>query len=52
MSIVIEFIPNTNYEIQIWIIKTCCCKLYTHKTKEHKILKTQKVQNAKTQETN
>jgi hypothetical protein len=55
MSIVIEFIANTNYEIQIWIIKTCCCKLYTHKTKEHKILKKpkkEKVQNAKTQKTN
>jgi hypothetical protein len=37
MSIVIEFIANTNYEIQIWIIKTCC-KLYIHKLKEHKIL--------------
>jgi len=41
MSIAIEFIANTNYEIQIWVIKTCY-KLYTHKTREHKILKTQK----------
>jgi hypothetical protein len=39
MLIVIEFIANTNYEIQIQIIKTCC-KLYTHKIREHKILKT------------
>jgi len=30
MSIVIEFIEYTNYEIQIWIIKTCC-KLNTDK---------------------
>ncbi len=49
MSIVIEFIADTNCEIQIWIIKTCC-KLYIHK-----ILKAQKIeraQNAKTQKTN
>lgn len=37
---VIEFIANTNNEIQIWVIKTCY-KLYTHKTREHRILKTQ-----------
>jgi hypothetical protein len=30
MSIVIEFIANTNYEIQVWVIKTCY-KLYTQK---------------------
>jgi len=46
MSIVIEFIANTNYEIQIWIIKTCC-KLYIHKIKEHKILKAQKIRELK-----
>jgi hypothetical protein len=54
MSIVIEFIANTNYEIQIWIIKTCC-KLYIHKIKEHKILKAQKIRELKmltTQTTN
>jgi hypothetical protein len=33
MSIVIEFIANTDYEIQIWIIKTCC-KLYILKIKK------------------
>jgi hypothetical protein len=32
MSIVIEFNANTNYEIQIWLIKICC-KLYIHKIK-------------------
>jgi hypothetical protein len=46
MLIVIEFIANTNYEIQIWITKTCC-KLYAHKMKEHIILKTLKVWNFK-----
>jgi len=51
MSIVIEFIANTNYEIHIWINKTCC-KLYIHKKKNHKMLKAkknQRAQNAKTQ---
>jgi hypothetical protein len=42
MSIVIEFIANTNYEIQIWIIKIYL-KLYNNKTREHKILKAQKI---------
>jgi hypothetical protein len=54
MSIVIEFIANTEYEIQIWIIKTCC-KLYIHKIKKPKILKApknQRAQNAKTPKTN
>jgi hypothetical protein len=37
-----EFIANTNYEIQIWIIKTCC-KLYIHKMRKHKILKSSKL---------
>jgi hypothetical protein len=46
MSIVIEFIANTNYEIQIWIIKTCC-KFYIHKIKKHKILKVQKIKELK-----
>jgi hypothetical protein len=46
MSIVIEFIANTNYEIQIWIIKTCG-KIYTHKTKEHRILEAQKIRGLK-----
>jgi hypothetical protein len=34
MSIVIEFIADTDYENQIWIIKTCC-KLYIHKIKKN-----------------
>ncbi len=44
MSIIIEFIANTNYEIQ-----TCktCCKLYTHKIREYKILKAQKIRKLK-----
>jgi hypothetical protein len=42
MSIFIEIIANTNYESQVWVIKTCY-KLYTQKTREHKILKTQKI---------
>jgi hypothetical protein len=47
MSIVIEFIGNTNYEIHIWIIKTCC-KLYIHKTTENKIFeKPQKSESSK-----
>jgi hypothetical protein len=46
MSIVIEFIANTNYEIQIWIVKTCG-KIYTHKTKEHRILEAQKIRELK-----
>jgi len=53
MSIVIEFIANTNYETHIGIIKTCC-KLYIHKTTEKKIFKSpknQRAQNAKTQKT-
>ncbi len=53
MSIVIEFIANTNYETHIWILKTCC-KLYIHKTTENNIFKSpknQRAQNAKTQKT-
>jgi hypothetical protein len=46
MSIVLEFIANTNYEIQIWIIKTCC-KLYIHKMRKHKILKAWKIKKLK-----
>jgi len=46
MSIVIEFIGNTDYESQIWIIKTCC-KLYIHKIKEQKILKAHKIRELK-----
>jgi hypothetical protein len=46
MSIVIEFIEYTNYKIQIWRIKTCC-KLYTHKIREHKILKAHKIRELK-----
>jgi len=42
MSIVIEYTTNTNYEIQIWIIKTYY-KLYIHKIREHKIWKAQKI---------
>jgi hypothetical protein len=42
MSIVIEFIANTNYEIQIWIIKIYL-KLYSKETRESKILKAQKI---------
>jgi hypothetical protein len=42
MSSVIEFIANTNYEIQIWRIKIYL-KLYSNKTREHKILKAQKI---------
>jgi len=42
MSIVIEFIANTNNEIQIWIIKIYL-KLYSNKTRESKILKAQKI---------
>jgi hypothetical protein len=38
MTIIIEFIGNTNFNIQMWIKKNSC-KLYTHKTKNHKILK-------------
>jgi hypothetical protein len=46
MSIAIAFITNTNYEIQIWIIKTCC-KFYIHKIKDKKILKTYKIKEFK-----
>ncbi len=46
MSIIIEFIANTNYEIQTWTIKTCC-KLHTHKIREYKILKAQKIRKLK-----
>jgi hypothetical protein len=46
LSNVIEFIANTNNEIQIWIIKICC-KLYIHKLKKHKILKVQKTKELK-----
>jgi hypothetical protein len=42
MSIVIEFIANTNYEIQIWRIKIYL-KLYSKKTRKHKILKAQRI---------
>jgi hypothetical protein len=51
MPFVIEFISNTNYEIQIGILKTCC-KFYNHKSRKHKILKaqkTKKLKNVKTQ---
>jgi hypothetical protein len=41
MSIVIEFIANTNYEIHIWINKTCC-KLYIHKIKKAQNIKSPK----------
>jgi hypothetical protein len=46
MSIVIEFIEYTKYEIQIWIIKTCC-ELNTHKIREHKTLKGHKIRDLK-----
>jgi hypothetical protein len=55
MLIVIEFIANTNYEIQIWIITTCCKLYYIHKRREHKILKAPKLRelkNIKTPKTN
>jgi hypothetical protein len=54
MLIVIEFVANTNYEIQIQIIKTCCKLYYIHKRK-HKILKAPKLRelkNVKTPKTN
>jgi hypothetical protein len=38
MSIIIELIVNTKFEIQMWIMKISC-KLDTHKTKQHKLLK-------------
>jgi len=45
--IVIEFIENTNFKIQMWIMKITY-KLYTHKTtREHKILKAQKLGSSK-----
>jgi len=46
MTIVIEFIGNTNFNIQMWIIKISC-KHYTHKTKDHKILKPEKSNSSK-----
>jgi hypothetical protein len=46
MPIVIEFIENTNFKIQMWIMKIAY-KLYTYKTREHKILKAQKSGNSK-----
>jgi hypothetical protein len=56
MPIVVEFIENTNFEIQLWIMNITY-KLYTHKkTRKHKLLKSLKkikqAQNAKTQTTN
>jgi len=42
MSIVIAFIANANYEIQIWIFKIYF-KFYSNKTRKHKILKVQKI---------
>ncbi len=42
----LNLIANTNYEIQIQIIKACC-KLYIHEIKQHKILKAQKIKDLK-----
>jgi len=41
MPTIIEFIENTNFKIQMWIMKITC-KLYNHITRKDKILKTQK----------
>jgi hypothetical protein len=46
MSIVIKFIAITNYEIQTWILKTCCM-IYIHKIKNKKIFKVQKIKKLK-----
>jgi hypothetical protein len=46
MPIIIEFIVNTKFEIQMWIMKISC-KLNTHKTKKHKILKALKIKELK-----
>jgi hypothetical protein len=46
MSIVIEYTTNTNYEIQIWIIKIYY-KLCIHKIREQKIWKAQKIKKFK-----
>jgi hypothetical protein len=46
MPIVIECIENTTFKIQVWIMKISY-KLYTHKTKEHKILEAQKLGSSK-----
>jgi len=46
MPIVIEFIGNTNFKIQMWIMKNSC-KFYIHKTRKHKILKNQKIKKLK-----
>jgi hypothetical protein len=41
MPTIIEFIKNTNFKIQMWIMKITC-KLYNHITRKDKTLKTQK----------
>jgi phage anti-repressor protein len=46
MPIVIEFTENTRFKIQVWIMKITN-KLYTHKTKKHKIIKIQKIKEVK-----
>jgi hypothetical protein len=46
MPIVIEFIENTNFKIQMWIMKITH-KLYIHKTKKQKLLKAQKIRQLK-----
>ncbi len=47
MPIVIQFIENTNLKIQMRIMKIPY-KLYTHKTREHKLLKAQEIKELKT----
>jgi len=53
MPIIIEFIVNTKFEIQMWIMKISC-KLNTQnqKTQNIKSLKNQRAQNGKTKITN
>jgi hypothetical protein len=46
MPIVIEFIGNTNFKIEMWIMKISC-KFYIHKTRKHKILKNRKIKKLK-----
>jgi hypothetical protein len=46
MPTIIEFIKNTNFKIQMWIMKITC-ELYIHKTRKDKILKAQKIKKLK-----
>ncbi len=46
MPIIIEFIENTKFKIQMWIMKIAY-KFYTHKPREQKLLIVQKIRKFK-----